>query len=339
MRREARGGFAVNTQTQAGSASWYVPQKHGRGRLRIVLNVNQLASLYNQGKTYQEIADSCGVCALTISHRVRELIQEGTIKSRKSIRDRCYASQREKRAITLRQIVIMYDQMATYEQIGKIFGVTRERVRQRIKRATSETGQRIFQARENFIGLAEARSRLSVRVPLASLKKAFASGEIPGIQNIYSIKTYIDCRHWEMVEQWARDTQSRRCVACGKVFIIARHSNCRRISCSNECAVIRSAQTRQQHNPNQFRGWRKQVAIKLANYHITDQEVWLGAFQAMRYAGLTYMKLRYLAKCGIIATRDHPSKKWGDKPTLTFSLGQLDVVKEVLLAINNNSQK
>ena len=339
MRRKAQGGFAVNTQTRAGSASWYVPQKRGRGRPRIIIDADKIASLYQQGQTYQQIADLCGVCALTVSNRVRELIQEGRIEPRKSPRDRWYADLREKRARTTENIIIMYNQMATYKQIGKTLGVTRERVRQHIKRATAETGQIIFQVRENFIGLAEARSRLSVRVPLASLKKAFANGEIHGIQNIYTRKMYIDCRNWEMVERWAQNTQSKQCMVCGKVFTITSKLNCRRILCSSECTVIRREQTRQKRNPYQFRGWHKKVAIKLADYHITDQEDWLGAFEAMRHTGLTYIKLRYLAKCGIIATHDHPSKQRCGKPTLTFSRGQLDVVKEVLLAINNNSQK
>ena len=321
----------MDIQTQTGPASWYFPPKRGRGRPRKSVDTNLIVSLYFQGKTYQQIAHSCEVSVPIVSKIVRELIQEGKIKPRKPIRDYLFAVAREKRAGTIEKIIVMYNQMIAYEQIGNTLGVTRERVRQHIQRAVAENGKTIFQERENFISLKEARNRLRIRVPLALFRIAYANGEIPGLQNICSRNMYVDWRYRKIIEQWARKVQSRTCIVCGKAFVITSELNCQRVSCSKLCSKIRSEQIKKTHRPNGFRGWRRIVYDRLRGFDIAMESEWVGYARAKQISGLTSMKLYWLVNCEIIATRGNLNKKSSHgNPTYLFSRGQMEVVKAVL---------
>jgi hypothetical protein len=78
-----------------------------------------------------------------------------------------------------------------------------------------------------------------------------------------------------------------------------------------------------------FRDWGQEVAEKLKNHFIPENEKWLTVTEASRLAGIKPMQVKWLKRQGVIVAKPHPTRQWFGQPVVTFAASQMEIIRQV----------
>lgn len=294
----------------------------------------KLIQMRREGCTRYEIAEALNLTVKVVDGWIRGLVGEGKIKPKRST-----AVWRDLNSKLVQTIIRMRKQRAPFAEIGAKIGVTREWIRQVVKRIIMIHGEAILEFNQWTIGEIAKIVKLSP----STIRALCSRGTIPCHRRGTSQKgTYlVDNEGLEALRLY-RCARHTRCVICQRYLAVNPQS--RPLTCSEKCRkkyLIRHRAALIEQGPNRdtLRGWVKELWLKLKGHAIAANEKWLTLTKASQQTGLSKMQLRWLNERAIVATRPHPIKRWRGKPVRMYAASEIRIAKQVYTAALREQKK
>ena len=283
----------------------------------------------------KKIAQELGISSGTLQQEfIRYLIKEGRLPKRPP-----FGGKQERKPIDLtternQKIIAMSKDLRTLDEMGTVFGITRERVRQIRMRIICDHGEAVLAPGEEFLTVPEAVKQIGANPSI--VRRACCQANIPVRKRGKGNRILIDAHDIEKLKEAI--FEERVCIICKTPFTAYRARPacaCTSPACRKERAKQRMKYMRQKpadQRAKDISPWHRELMERLAEHTIPENEAWLGSALAIKRSGVSYMQFSWLRIKKIIHPRPHPTRRWAidsSRPVMLYSASEIDIVREV----------
>jgi hypothetical protein len=292
------------------------------------LQCQQIIKLRNEGRLNREIANMLDLPMWRVSNIVSVLLVEGKLQKRKKGNQNnpaCWRDIKDERTQTI--INAMRERRSTLQEIGKVLGVTGERVSKLIAKIAQTHGIKVFEPQEQLWTVAQAARELGVSAH--AIHGMGTRGDVSFHRRSKgSTPALINKAGMDVIRQ----RLSLICTVCGKQFIYklgqGSRKACLDASCLKELGR-RKGFVQKEPSAESLRGWRKDLWEILQNRQILKDEKWVPISEAVLRSGLTKMQIIWLQKRRVVRVCTDPKKKWRGQPIKLYGASEMDIARQV----------